>query len=150
MNKNRFAKRVAAAAGFLLLCAVPGLTSAQSLPPAPVQTPGKTSRPVRPKKDVGPMDDFAGLNYTEEQKAKIGQIYQDMKSRMDAVLKDDKLSPEQKGAMLQGFQHMERGEVYNVLTPEQQIEVRKKVFARRTAAQKEQEKKQQPPQPPPA
>ncbi len=82
------------------------------------------------------MGDLAGLQFTDDQKAKIHQIHQDIKSRMDAVLKDDKLSPEQKGAMIQGYRHMERGQVYKVLTPEQQTEVRKKVLARRTAPQK--------------
>ena len=87
------------------------------------------------------MDDFAGLNFTDDQKARINKIHEDIKARMDTVIKDDKLSPEQKGAMLQGFQHMERGEVYKVLTLEQQVEVRKRIFARRAAAQPEQQEK---------
>ncbi len=91
------------------------------------------------------MDDFAGLKYTDDQQAKIRQIRHDFKARMDAVIKDKKLSPEQKGAMLQGYHHMERGEVYKVLTPEQQTEVRKRVLTRREAAQKEQEKGKQSP-----
>ena len=89
------------------------------------------------------MDDFAGLTYTTDQKAKIRQIHQDMKKRMDTVAKDNKLSPEQKWAMLQGYQHMERGQVYKVLTADQQKEVRKKALARRAAAQKEQQKEKE-------
>ena len=140
MKKNRFARRLVAGAGLFFLCAVPVLTLAQSAPPAPVQTPLNTTRPIRTKKP-GPMDDFAGLNYTDDQKARINQIHEDFKARMDKVVQDDKLSPEQKGAMLQGFQHMERGEVYKVLTREQQIEVRKRILARHTEAQKEQQEK---------
>jgi len=34
MNKNRFSARVTVAAGFLLLCAAPGLTRAQQSPQA--------------------------------------------------------------------------------------------------------------------
>lgn len=167
MKMNRFAKQLAAGAGLFLLCAIPVLTLAQSAPPTPVQTPRKTTPPIRTKKGPGPMDDFAGLNYTDDQKARINQIHEDMKARMDKVIKDDKLSPEQKGAMLQGFQHMERGEVYKVLTREQQVEVRKRILARHAAAQQEQQEKNQitppqhapmqqppqsskPPQPPPA
>lgn len=85
------------------------------------------------------MDDFAGLNYTDDQKARINQIHEDFKARMDKVIKDEELSPEQKGAMLQGFQHMERGEVYKVLTREQQVEVRNRILARRAEARKEQQ-----------
>jgi Spy/CpxP family protein refolding chaperone len=140
MNKNRFAKRMAVAAGLLFLCAVPGLTRAQSSPPIPAPTPHRAPPVARPKKSTPPPDDFAGLQYTEDQKARIDQIHQDMKSRMDAVLKDEKLTAEQKGAMLDGYRRMEVGQVFNLLTPEQQKEVRKKVRARRAAEQEERKK----------
>jgi Spy/CpxP family protein refolding chaperone len=150
---NRFAKRIAAGAGLVFLCTFPELTRAQNLPPAPAQPPRKTTAPlIRPKRAPGPTDDFAGLTYTPEQKAKVQQIHQDFKKLMDTVRKDQKLSPEQRGAMLQGYQHMERGEVYKVLTAEQQMEVRKKIFARRAEArqdrEKQMEKEQHPPQSP--
>ena len=114
------------------------------------------------------MDDFAGLDFTDDQKARINKIHEDFKARLDAVIKDGALSPEQKGAMLQGFQHMERGEVYKVLTRGQQLEVRNRILARRTAAQEQQRERNtqatptphaptqqpsqssKPPQPPPA
>lgn len=140
MKKNRFVKGLVAGAGFFFLSAAPSLTRAQSLPPAPAQTPRKVS-PARVKKAPGPMDDFAGLDYSDEQKAKISQIHEDMLARMETVRKDDKLSPEQKGAMIQGYQHMERGEVYKVLTREQQMIVRKRILTRRTETMKEQEEK---------
>lgn len=142
MNKN-LAKRLAGAGVFFFLGA--GLTRAQGSPPGAVQTPHITSRVARPKKDTRPTDDFAGLQFTDDQKAKINQIHQDMKSRMDAVVKAEKLSPEQKEAMLEGYRRMEYGQVFKALTSEQQIEVRKKVLARRAAEKEEQEKKQQSP-----
>ncbi len=140
MNKNRFSARVTVAAGFLLLCVAPGLTRAQSSPPRPAQT-HKASPAARPKNDAQPTDDFAELKYTDDQKEKIDQIHQDMKSRMDLVVKDEKLSPDQKEAMLQGYRRLERGQVFKLLTPEQQREVRKRISARRAA---EQEKKKKP------
>ena len=85
------------------------------------------------------------MQYTEDQKAKISKIHEDIKSRVDAVIKDNKLSPDQKGAFLQGFERMERSEVYKVLTPEQQREVSKRMHALRQEEQKEQEKKKAPP-----
>jgi hypothetical protein len=142
MKKNRFAERVAVAAGFILLCVAPGLSRLQSNPPGPVQTPYKGAAVTRPKKNIPPTDDFAGLKFTDDQKAQMDQIRQNMKSRMDAVVKDDKLSAEQKTAMLQGFRRMENGQLFKVLTPEQQTEVRKKVFARRAAEKEGMEKKQ--------
>lgn len=138
MKMNRFAKQLVAGAGGFFLCAIPVLIRAQNAAPAPVQAPPTTTLPIRTKKAPGPMDDFAGLNFTDDQKARISKIHEDFKARLDTVIRDDKLSPEQKGAMLQGLQHMERGEVYKVLTQEQQVEVRKRILARHTAAQKEQ------------
>ncbi len=88
------------------------------------------------------MEDFAGLQYTDEQKAKIREIHEDIRASMDAVVKSEQLSPEQKGAMLQGYAHMERGRVYKVLRPDQQSEVRKKALARRAEAHKADEKTQ--------
>lgn len=146
MNKRRSAKPVAVGAGLFFLFTLPALTRSQSSPPAPTQIPYKTSPPPRAKKAPTPTDLFAGLQYTEDQKAQISKIHEDMKSRMDAVIKNDKLNPEQKGAFLQGFERMERNEVYKVLTPEQKIEVRKRMQALRQDAQKKVEKKKLPPQ----
>lgn len=145
MTKTRFAKQVMAGAGLFFLSAGPGLIRAQSLPSAPAQAPDKTASPARPSRELSPMGDFAGLQFTDDQKAKISQIHEDIKARTDAVVKDEKLSPEQKDAMLQGYQRMERSEVYKVLTPEQQAEVRKRVLARRAAERPENQKKQEQP-----
>ena len=140
MNKRRSAKPAPFAAGLFFLSTVPAIISAQSSPPPPTTT--ETPHP-RAKQAPVPTDIFAGLQYTEDQKAKISKIHEDIKSRMDTVIKDDKLSPDQKGAFLQGFERMERSEVYKVLTPEQQTEVLKRMRALRE--QKELEKKKAPP-----
>lgn len=165
-DENRIAKGVAVAVAFLFLGATPGLTRQQSDPsssppqsaaPAPVQTAPHAPTPgVRPKREATPEDDFAGLTYTDEQKAKIDKIYETAKMRADAVKRDEKLNPDQKQAMLDGYRRMEIKEMFGVLTPEQQAEVRKKALARRNALTeqqkqlKEQQKRQQqkPPLPP--
>ena len=143
MKRMRFVKQLAAAAGLLLVSAIPDRTCGQALPPAG-GIPPKTMPAARPKKAPDPMDDFAGLSFNEEQKAKIQQIRQDIKSRMDVVKKDDKLTADQKEAMLFGFQRMERSQVFEVLTPEQQSEVRKRIQARHKA-EKQQSQRPQPP-----
>ena len=144
MSKNRFAKGVAVAAGLLFLCVAPGLTRPQSSPPSPAPTPHKAPPVARPKKDTPPPDYFAGLQYTDEQKARIDQIHQDMKSRMDAAATNEKLTAEQKSAMFGGYQRMERSQVFKVLTTQQRKEVLRRIRARHLVEQ-EQQKKVSPP-----
>ena len=136
MNKNGFAKPVAVAAGFIFLCAAPGLTQAQSGPPAPMRTATSVLPSGAPSaKNSLPADDFAGLTYTDEQKAEIAQIRRVANSHRDAVLKDDKLTADQKDAMLLGFTRIEYGQIYKVLSPEQQKQVRHRITARQEADQ---------------
>ena len=143
MSKNRFAEQVAVAAGFFFLFAAPGLTRAQSSPPGPGRNRRVAPPAARPKSDTGPVDDFAGLMYTDDQKTKIDQIHQNMKARIDVVAKDEKLNADQKAAMIEGLHRMERGEVFKALTPEQQATVRKTILARRAAEQAEKQKQSQ-------
>jgi Spy/CpxP family protein refolding chaperone len=137
MKKNRFAKRAAVAAGFIFLCVAPGLARADNGLPGAAQTP----RTAQPKRDSAPPDDFTGLTYTDEQKAEIDKIHRESESQREAVVKDQKLTADQKGAMLLGYTRMESGRRYRVLTPEQQRQVRQRIVARREqdkAAQKRQ------------
>jgi Spy/CpxP family protein refolding chaperone len=135
MNKNRLAKAVAVVSGFIFLCAVPELSRAQSAPPTSVQAPKVTSSGAQAKRDSVPADDFAGLDYSEEQKTEIDQIQRHTKALMDAVVKDDKLTADQKDAMLMGYKRIEYGQVYKVLTPQQQKQIRQKIQARRAEKQ---------------
>ena len=66
---------------------------------------------------------------------------------MDIVAKDPKSNSDQKQAMLEGMVRIEQTQIFQVLTPVQQSEVRKKAAARRAAA--EEGKKKQPGQPMP-
>lgn len=142
MRARRFARGLGIIR-VLFLSVLPGLSGAQSVPP-PTPTQQMPPPAARAQRLAESMDDFAGLKLTDDQRAKIRQIHQNTKASMDAVVKSDKLSPEQKGAMLQGYQHRERSEVYKLLTPEQQTEVRKRILARREAAKREQEKRSSP------
>jgi Spy/CpxP family protein refolding chaperone len=106
--------------------------------------PPKAARVSRPKRVPSKADDFAGLNLTDDQKAKIEQVHQSMKRRRDAMVKDEKLTADQRDAMLEGYERMERGQVFELLTTEQRKEVRERIRARHAAEQVEQ-KKQSPP-----
>lgn len=143
MNKNRFAKQVTVAAWVILLIAGLGLGRAQGVPSGAVQTPRAASSGMHPKTDSPPQDDFAGLNYTDEQKAAIDRIHRDTESQKAAVAKDEKLTADQKDSMLLGYTRIEYFRIFKVLTPEQQKQVRERMHARKEADQAE--KRQQPP-----
>ena len=143
MNKNRFAKSAAVAAGLILMCALPSLAGDQSTPPAASQAKKMVSPAAQPNRDSSPPDDFAGLNFTDDQKAEIEKIHQETEASKAAVAKDQKLTADQKNALLLGYTRMEYGRRYKVLTPEQRREVNQRILARRSADQAAQRK--QPP-----
>jgi len=138
MSKDAFVKTVVAAGGFLFLCAAPMLALGQpSQPGAAPPAPTKAALPPRGK-SAAPPDLLEGLTLADDQKAKIDQIRKETKSRLAAVANDRKLSPETADAMLRGYQRMENGKILEVLTPEQQQEVRKRIADWRGAAGKTQ------------
>ena len=144
MKRTRFSRQVALAAGLFFLSAAPRLTRGQSNPPSPAPNPQLASPTVRAGADSRPKDIFAGMTFTPEQQLKIRRIHQDFKSRREAVVQDDKLNADQKQAMMDGFHRLEDGEVFKVLTPEQQKQVRQSIVARRSADKAAQEKQPQP------
>ena len=138
MGKDAFVKTVVAAGGLLFLCAAPKLALGQpSEPGAAPPAPMKAALPPRGK-SAAPPDLLEGLTLADDQKAKIDQIRKETKSRLAAVANDKKLSPETADAMLRGYQRMENGKILEVLTPEQQQEVRKRIADWRGAAGKTQ------------
>jgi hypothetical protein len=161
MHKNRNLIRVGVAAGFFLLTVFPGLTQAASgltggeIPPAqppalttqglvnPART-RHTSTPVsRSKKASSAEDPLDGITLTDDQKASIQRIHQDTKSRMDTVAQDAGSAGWQKSAMIEGLQRMERRQVFQTLTPQQQGQIREKALAERAAEQQKKEKQSQ-------
>jgi Spy/CpxP family protein refolding chaperone len=136
MSKIAFVKTVVAAGGFLFLCAAPELALGQSSQPgAAPPAPMKSALAPRGKSAAQP-DFLEGLTLTDDQKAKIGQIREETKSHLAAVANDKQLSPEAADAMRRGYQRNENGKIFEVLTPEQQQEVRKRIATWRAAAGK--------------
>lgn len=133
MIKNRFSRFVVASMGFIILFAVPGMAPAQSVDLGAVQLQNAASPEAIAKKDSVPPSDFVGLNYTDEQKAEIAKVHRDMETHKAAVVKDEKLTADQKNALLLGYTRMEYGRVYQALSPEQQKQVRQRMVTRRTA-----------------
>jgi hypothetical protein len=143
MNDNGVVKRRVIVAGCLFLCAATGLSRGQSSPagaaPAPV-----TSSLALPRNEASRPDFFAGLTLTNDQQAKIDQIRKDTKARLEAVERDQKLSQDAKEAMLVGYRRIEDGKIFEVLAPDQQREVSKRVSAWRAEARQRQSQSQLP------
>ena len=144
MSWKRFARPVGVVAGILFLSATPELSRAQDSAPAPLPIPHRGSPAARLQKDVRPPDYFAGLKFTDDQKAKIDTVHRNTKARTDAVANAQKLSAEQKDAMLSGIRRMENGQIFKVLTPEQQQEVRERIRAQHAGEQGAKVKQQSP------
>ena len=143
-NRNRVGKRVLVASGLLLLLAAPRLVGSQSNSTGASETPHEASPAAAPARaDTRPIDYFAGLTFTDDQKSKIAQIRQNAELRKGAVIKNEKLSPSRKSGMLEMLQRIEISEIFKALTPDQQTEVRKRMMARRTAEQQEQQQSKQ-------
>ena len=145
MNWNPLAMRVGLVALSLLLSATSRVALAQVGQPALTPAARLSAPAVLPTHDTRATDeDFAGLRFSDAQKAKIDEVHQHMALRKDAVIKSDELNANQKEAMIAGLGRMERGEIVKLLTPEQQREVLKKVRAAHPATQGENAKRSVP------
>src|SRR6516164_7602010 len=91
MEKIRFQKHLAVVAGVYFLCGfAPGPTRAQNNPAAQAQQTPQAALPAPGQtKDPSQTDIYEGLQFTDEQKAKIEAIHRNVKSRMDAVARND-------------------------------------------------------------
>jgi Spy/CpxP family protein refolding chaperone len=138
MSKIAFVKTVVAAGGVLFLCAAPELVLGQSSQPSAASpVPMKSALAPRGRSAARP-DVLEGVTLADDQKAKIDLIREDTKSHLVAVANDKKLSPEAADAMRRGYQRFENVRILEVLTPEQQQEVRKRIAAWRATAGKSQ------------
>ena len=135
-HKIAWVQPVVVAGAFLILCAAPKPAFAQSSQPGAAPPPLIRSAAAPPRNSTAPPDLLEGLTLTDDQQAKIDQIRDDTRSRIAAVTaaaNDKKLSPEAANAMLQGLQRIENGKILEVLTQEQQQEVRRRLSAWRAS-----------------
>jgi periplasmic protein CpxP/Spy len=73
------------------------------------------------------------LNLTDEQKAKVKDIFADAKTKHQAVTSDASLNEEQKKAKLKELHGAIMAKLNEVLTPEQQTELKSKMEAAKAA-----------------
>jgi Spy/CpxP family protein refolding chaperone len=144
MNKNTFVKRMLVGGGLLFLCVAPRLSLGQSSPAGAAQFPLVKPTLNRRMTYISPTEYLAGLTLTDDQKAKINQIREETKSHLAALAKDQKLGPEVKDAMLGGYQRIENSKIFEVLTPEQQQQVRRRIATLRAPPRQPQDPLEQP------
>ena len=145
MSKIAFVKTVVVAGGLLFLCAAPRMVFGQSSQPGEAPHPPMKSALAPPRSS--PPDLLEGLTLTDDQKAKIDKVREDTKSRLADVAKDKKLDPEAANAMFQGLQRIENNRIFEVLTPEQQVQVRRRMAAWRASKTQHQRQSKQTPAP---
>jgi Spy/CpxP family protein refolding chaperone len=114
--------------GMLGALAVPvALANSQATPPA--QAAGKEMGMHHGGLEAA----VESLNLTDDQKAKVKEIFADAKSKRQAVAGDTTLSDEQKKAKMKELNSSILAKVNEVLTPEQQTELKSKMEAAKAA-----------------
>lgn len=121
--KEEVPMKLKTVAKLLFLCAAPAIVCAQGSQSPVLQSPRMVAPTAGPMRDPRSTDDFAGLKYTDEQKAQVDEIHRRMTARKEGVAKSTDLKSDQKDAMIAGLGRMERGEIVKLLTPEQKKEV---------------------------
>jgi Spy/CpxP family protein refolding chaperone len=74
------------------------------------------------------------LNLTDEQKAKVKDIFTDAKTQRQAIMNDASLSDDQKKAKMKELHEATKTKVNTVLTPEQQATLKSKMEAAKANA----------------
>ncbi|MGA2810511.1 MAG: hypothetical protein ABSG16_03865 [Candidatus Acidiferrum sp.] len=116
MKNFRTMKRLALSAGLLALCSVPAVRAQQS----PQSDPGQQA----PQRAQRHGDDLADLNLSDDQKAQVQKIHENMKSQLDTVKSDTTLTQDQKHAKMEEIRKESHERVKQVLTPEQRAQLK--------------------------
>jgi Spy/CpxP family protein refolding chaperone len=108
--------------GVVAALAVPAALAKPQAAPA-AQTAGKEM------KGGGLQAAVESLHLTDDQKAKVKQIFADVRAKHQAVTSDTSLNEEQKKAKLRELHEGTMAKLNEVLTPEQQTELKSKMEA---------------------
>lgn len=114
-----------------------GLVAALAVPVALAKSQA-TPLPQAAGKEKGMHGDglqaaVESLNLTDEQKAKVKDIFADAKTKHQVVSSDTTLSDEQKKAKMKELHSSTVAKLNEVLTPEQQTELKSKMEAAKAA-----------------
>ena len=114
--------------GLVAALAVPGALAKPQTAPAP-QTAAKEMG-----MHGGLEAAVQSLNLTDDQKAKVKDIFADAKTKKQALSSDTSLNEEQKKAKMKELHSATMAKLNEVLTPEQQTELKSKMEAAKTKA----------------
>ena len=114
--------------GLVAALAVPGALAKPQTAPAP-QTAAKEMG-----MHGGLEAAVQSLNLTDDQKAKVKDIFADAKTKKQAVSSDTSLNEDQKKAKMKELHSATMAKLNEVLTPEQQTELKSKMEAAKTKA----------------
>jgi periplasmic protein CpxP/Spy len=114
--------------GLAAALAVPGALAKPQITPAP-QTAGKEMG-----MHGGLQAAVESLNLTDDQKAKVKDIFADAKTKKQALSSDTSLNEEQKKAKMKELHNATMAKLNEVLTPEQQTELKSKMEAAKAKA----------------
>jgi len=117
--------------GLVSLC----LVAALAVILAPANSQAATARQAGGKEmgiHGGLQAAVESLNLTDDQKAKVKDIFADAKTKKQAVSSDASLSEEQKKAKMKELHSATMAKLNEVLTPDQQTELKTKMEAAKT------------------
>jgi protein CpxP len=114
-----------------------GLAAALAVPGALAQSQ-TASAPQTAGKEMGMHHGLEAavqsLNLTDDQKAKVKDIFADAKTKKQALSSDTSLNEEQKKAKMKELHSATMAKLNEVLTPEQQTELKSKMEAAKAKA----------------
>jgi Spy/CpxP family protein refolding chaperone len=114
--------------GFMAALAVPGALAKPQTTPTP-QTAGKEMG-----MHGGLEAAVESLNLTDDQKAKVKDIFAEAKTKKQALTSDTSLNEEQKKAKMKELHSATMSKLNEVLTPDQQTELKNKLEAAKSKA----------------
>jgi len=133
MKRFRFLQQSAVLAGLLALCSLPATVRAQDATPPPQSDSGQP--PAHARHGQAQEEELAKLNLTDDQKAQVKKIHEDMKTQVEAVKSDSTLSADQQHAKLGAIRKSSHEQVMQLLTPEQRKQLKADEMARKAAHQ---------------
>ena len=119
--------------GFVSLGLVAALAIPVALAKSQAMPPPQAAHKEKGMHGDGLQAAVESLNLTDEQKAKMKDIFADAKTKHQAVSSDTTLSDEQKKAKMKELHSSVMAKLNEVLTPEQQTELKTKMEAAKAA-----------------
>jgi Spy/CpxP family protein refolding chaperone len=132
MRSFRLLQQLSVTAGLLAMCALPAALRAQDAA-APQSDSAQQTSHARHRE--GHENELAKLNLTDDQKAQVQKIHEDMKTKAEAVKGDSTLSADQQRAKIREIHKSGHEQVMQLLTPEQRQQMKSDEVARKSAHQ---------------